>query len=133
MQALCNKHLILNIVSADNVPINSRPFISSTDIFVNQQLRETTTQTPPSFEQYPKLIVESIKSCNLTNSTNNTNTQIQKIELLLNQLGILYVDNKGQKTILYSLNNEIKQMSLRNFTNPHLSEKPVKYVLVTKG
>jgi hypothetical protein len=135
MQALCNKHQSMNIIHVDNVSINSRPFITSSDIIMmNQQSHGSTTQTPPSLNQYPKLIIESIRGCNSINSTNNTNNQRQLIESLLNQLGILYADNTGKKTILYiKQNNELKEMPLRDFTNPHLSEKPVKYVLVTKG
>jgi hypothetical protein len=87
---------------------------------------------------YPTLILSNIHGCNPQmynndngpNQLNNNNSE--RITELNMQLGILYSNDKGQKTILYSQNNELKEMPLQQFLQIATTDKPVKYVLVSK-
>jgi hypothetical protein len=125
-KAIYSKRPTMNIVFSETVTINSLPFISSNDIKQPEQ-KYGSTLTQPGAAQNIHLIMTRINSCPTYNNANN-----QTLNLLTNQVGILYSDNAGQKTILYTQNRELKEMPLSKFAEMATTEKPVKYVLVSR-
>jgi hypothetical protein len=136
--ALYNKRLYMSVVDSDIVNLNSRPFISHTDIMQTKPTEGISELGQGSGINYPTLILSNIHGCNsqIYNNDNGpnqlSNQNSERITELNMQLGILYSNDKGQKTILYTQNNELKEMPLSKFAEMATTEKPVKYVLVSR-
>lgn len=137
-QALYNKRLTMNIIDSAKINLSSLPFISHTDIMQIKSAKGISELGQGSGINYPALILSNIHGCNsqIYNNDNGTNQlsnqNSERITELNMQLGILYSNNKEQKTILYSQNNELREMPLQQFTEMATTEKPIKYVLVSK-